>query len=70
MKSSAEEIKVCCSCNACITKDDIGANKKLISKNVKKFLCVECLADYLGIDPETLRDKINQFKEEGCVLFL
>ena len=62
-----------CQCSVCgkqIGKDDIGANKKLISKTVTKFLCIDCLAEYLGTDSEYILEKISQFKEEGCVLFI
>lgn len=60
----------CCTCGKEITKDEVGANKKLISKKIKNFLCINCLAKYLGTDPETILEKIQQFKEEGCVLFI
>ena len=67
MKNNYEE--KCCSCGKKIGKDDIGANKKLISKKATKFLCIDCLADYLGTDSESIVEKINKFKEEGCALF-
>lgn len=63
-------LDVCCSCGKSIGKDDIGANKKLISKNATKFLCIECLAEFLGTDEASIYEKIQKFKEEGCVLFL
>lgn len=62
--------QVCCSCGKDINKDEIGANKKLISKQIKNFLCISCLAKYLGTDEESIIDKIEQFKDEGCVLFI
>ena len=63
--------KICCErCMAEIDKDVIALNKKLISKHMKEFFCMNCLADYLDTNVEALSDKIEQFKEEGCTLFL
>lgn len=31
--------------------------------------CIDCLAEYLGVTTDELRDKIEEFKEEGCTLF-
>lgn len=63
--------KICCErCGTEIDKDVIALNKKLISKYVKEFFCIRCLADYLDTNEEALFEKIEQFKEEGCALFL
>lgn len=60
-------------CLACrklpLDKDTIGINKKLLGKKIKKFYCMECLADYLGCSVMDLLTKIEEFKEEGCELF-
>lgn len=60
-------------CVACskksLDKDTIGINKKLLGKEIKRFYCMDCLADYLGCSVEDLLDKIEEFKEEGCTLF-
>lgn len=52
-----------------LSKDTIGINKKLLGKNVKTIYCMECLAEYLGTTTQDLVDKIDEFKEEGCMLF-
>ncbi len=61
------------SCVACnkkgLDKDTIGINKKLLGIDVKSFYCMDCLADYLGCNVQDIRDKIEEFKEEGCKLF-
>ena len=62
-------MKTCLECNKELVKDEIGLNKKLLGKNTKQFLCIECLSSYLNTDVEIIRDKIVQFKEEGCTLF-
>lgn len=60
-------------CLACgkknLDKDTIGINKKLLGKEIRKFYCIDCLADYLDCTVEDLQDKIEEFKEEGCELF-
>lgn len=60
-------------CLACskkpLDKDTIGINKKLLGKQIKKFYCLDCLADYLGCTVDDLKEKIEEFKEEGCELF-
>ena len=61
------------SCRICfkphLTKDEIGATKKLIDNDADAFFCTECLADYLGCTVEELLEKIEEFKSEGCQLF-
>jgi len=62
-------MKNCVECHAKLTKDEIALNKKLISKNTREFLCLNCLSNFFSTDREILEDKIIQFKEEGCTLF-
>lgn len=62
-------MKKCIECGKKLTKDEIALNKKLINKNTKQFLCLDCLSAFLNTDCEILEDKIVQFKEEGCTLF-
>lgn len=60
----------CFSCGkAGLSKDVVGINKKLLGKNIKTIYCMECLAEYLGTTTQDLTDKIEEFKEEGCILF-
>jgi hypothetical protein len=60
-------------CVACgfqkLNKETIALNKKLLGRKIQKFYCMDCLAGYLGITVEELRDKIEEFKEQGCALF-
>jgi biotin operon repressor len=60
----------CNFCDALISdKDVIALNKKLLGRSVKKKLCLPCLADYLSCTEDDLREKIEEFKEQGCALF-
>ena len=61
--------KVCKYCGKKLKKDWIALNKKLISKDIKKFACLSCLADDFDCEIEDLEIKIEEFKEEGCTLF-
>lgn len=52
-----------------LSKDEVGLTKKLINKQAKQFYCIECLADYLEVTEEELISKLEEFKDEGCILF-
>ena len=52
-----------------LSKDEVGLTKKLIDKKAKKFYCIECLAAYLEVTEEELNNKLEEFKDEGCILF-
>lgn len=63
--------KICVSCGKeNLTRDEIGINKKLLGENVETFYCLDCLAEYLDVTTQDILDKIEEFKEEGCKLFL
>ena len=53
-----------------LNKDTIGMNKKLLGEDIENFYCLDCLAEYLGCTVDELLDKIEEFKEEGCKLFV
>ncbi len=53
-----------------LDKDTIGINKKLFGTKITSYYCLNCLADYLECTVEELLDKIEEFKEEGCKLFI
>ena len=60
-------------CFACgkkqLSRDEVGINKKMIGRDVKRFYCLDCLAAYLEVTTDALLAKINDFKEQGCKLF-
>lgn len=60
-------------CVACskknLDKDTVGINKKLLGTAIKNFYCMDCLAEHLGCTVQDLLDKIEAFKEDGCILF-
>lgn len=62
--------KTCCRCDRPVPKDVIALNKKLLDRSTRHFLCLACLADYLDSTEDELCRKIDEFKEQGCALFV
>lgn len=52
-----------------LTKNEIGINKKLLGESTTAFYCIDHLADYLDVTVQDIKDKIEEFKEQGCKLF-
>ena len=53
-----------------LDRDTIGINQKLLGRKIDNYYCMECLADYLECTEEELQEKIEEFKADGCELFL
>ena len=62
--------KTCCECGKALKKDEIALSQKLIDVDTEDFYCIPCMADYFGCAEEDLIIKIQEFKEQGCTLFL
>lgn len=62
--------KICIECNKKLKKDEVALSKKLIDINTDEFYCIDCFAEYLECEKSDLEIKIQEFKEEGCTLFL
>ncbi len=60
----------CYYCDTELKKDDVALCKKLLGKKIKQYFCQEHLAEVLDTDVDILTEKIEQFKEEGCTLFI
>lgn len=59
----------CYLCEAELDRTAIGLNKKLLGKEVRRFYCLSCLANYLDVSVEELLAKAKEFKDQGCTLF-
>lgn len=60
----------CFYCNEELLKDDTALCKKMLGKKIRQYFCRKHLAEVLDTDVETLTEKVEQFKEEGCTLFM
>lgn len=63
-------MEYCYVCKVKLIKDDVALCKKLMGKKTRQFFCREHLAEFLGTDVDSLTQKVEQFKEEGCTLFV
>ena len=60
----------CAKCNRLLDSDDIGASKKLINRGMTEgFCCKACLAKEFGVTEERITEKIEEWRESGCLLF-
>ena len=61
----------CVKCGATLCRDDIGLHKKLVDRAAEKdFMCKECIARHFKVDVALLDKKIEEFKYQGCLLFV
>lgn len=60
----------CYICKRKLEKDDTALCKKMLGKKTRQFFCREDLASVLNVTVDSLDEKIEQFKEEGCTLFV
>lgn len=60
----------CCECGRALIKDEIALSKKLLGTDIEEFYCIDCLSEYLECTKTDLEIKIQEFKEQGCTLFL
>lgn len=62
--------QICCECSKSLKKSEKALSKKLLGLDTEDLYCLSCLAEYLECEIEDLKIKIQEFKEEGCTLFL
>ncbi len=60
----------CCKCGETISNDEVAITKKLINRGTDKFFCIKCLANSFGVKELDIIEKIKQFKQMGCTLFV
>ena len=63
--------KECQYCHAELSRDEVGLSKKLFEADAKrgKLSCLACLSEMLETSVEELKEKIQEFKSQGCKLF-
>lgn len=60
---------LCLQCGATLSQDDIGCTRKLINRGATEWFCVPCLAKRFGVAEPLLREKIEEWRAYGCMLF-
>lgn len=60
----------CKDCGKSLHKDEIALTKKMLDPKAKEYLCLECMSEIFGCSTEDLEIKIEEFKEQGCTLFV
>ena len=63
-------MSACMDCGKNLTYNEIGAYKKFVNRGSRSFLCKQCLAQKLDVTTEDIDRKIEQFKQQGCTLFV
>ncbi|OQB25823.1 MAG: hypothetical protein BWY11_00201 [Firmicutes bacterium ADurb.Bin182] len=64
------EKKTCTECKKILSKDEVALTQKMLGRDITEFYCIDCLAEYLECHRSDLEVKIEEFKEQGCTLFL
>lgn len=62
--------KICIDCVKSLSKDEVALSQKMLGREIAEFYCIDCLAEHLECDRDDLEVKIQEFKEQGCALFL
>ena len=63
--------ETCCTdCSVVLKKDEIALSKKLFGKDIAMFYCLVCTSGVLDCEVSDLEDKIQEFREQGCTMFL
>ncbi len=62
--------KICTDCGKVLKKDERALSQKLLDTESEGFYCLECMAENIGCTVSDLEIKIQEFKEQGCTLFL
>ncbi len=56
-------------CGKTLTNDEIGIHKKMINRGATEFFCLRCLAEFTNSTEDRLRERIEHFRAQGCLLF-
>ena len=60
----------CKKCGVNLMSDEIALHMKLFSRASREFMCLDCQAEYLGVERKGLEEVIERYHKSGtCVLF-
>ena len=60
----------CVECGRPLVADEVALARKLLDVEATEYYCLPCLAEFLDCERRDLEDKLQEFKEQGCTLFL
>ncbi len=60
----------CRDCAQVLTTNEIGISLRLLGRDGKQLLCRNCIAQQFQVDPAVIDRKIEQFRRQGCPLFV
>lgn len=63
-------MNVCISCAKELSFNEVGATRKFINRGSTVFYCKDCLAGKLGVTVRDIDRKIEEFRQQGCTLFV
>ena len=57
-------------CKAPLGCDDVAIYRKMVLRCATEFMCIDCLAEYLGVSRQAIEERICFYRETGsCALF-
>lgn len=59
----------CARCGRCLTGDETGLSRKLISRGTTEFYCLSCLSGMFHTPVPRLQELIEHFRASGCTVF-
>ncbi|MCR5296966.1 MAG: hypothetical protein K6E17_06115 [Clostridiales bacterium] len=70
MNQAGSLLPACTVCGRPLIPDEIAMTRKMINRGARQFLCLTCLSRRFDVPEDVLREKIEEFREMGCTLFL
>lgn len=67
--NKAQKQCCCIKCGKELMNMDIALYKKMINRGAERFMCIRCLAEYIGVTEDDLLMKAEHFRKMGCTLF-
>ena len=65
-----ENSETCKECGKKLVPDDIAIYLKLVTRNAKDFLCIDCLGTKLKCGRGPIEERIKYYRDSGnCTLF-
>lgn len=61
--------KRCMCCDKKLKKNDIALSMKFYGRHIEKFRCGKCIGKEFDLTNKQIKEKIEEFKSQGCNLF-